>query len=195
MFSGEGYLTMTLPATPTQHLVTKLLGAVIANVATWIALVLAVCLFTVGPWLVEICKAIAYIWKQIARLEDALEHVVRWMLEYGILLLAGLFTTLLIYYTCICVGQLVKRNRILAAVGVYFGLYVITQIASTVLMVVLSVTGAMDKFGVWISNLKEAQLLNWLHGFIWIAIGCSLLVGGLFFLISKLIISRKLNLE
>ena len=101
----------------------------------------------------------------------------------------------MIYYTCICVGQLVKRNRILAAVGVYFGLYVITQIASTVLMVVLSVTGAMDKFGVWISNLKEAQLLNWLHGFIWIAIGAVLLVGVLFFLISRLIISRKLNLE
>ena len=195
LFSGEGYLTMTLPATPTQHLLTKLFGAVIANLATLVAVILAVCLFTVGPWLVEICKAIAYIWKKIATVEDAMEHVIRWILEYGVLLLVSLFTSLLIYYACICVGQLVKKNRILAAVGAYFGLYIINQITSTVLIVVISVTGAMDKFGVWLSSLEDAQLLNWLHGFFWIAIGCSLLVGAGFFLVSKLIISRKLNLE
>ena len=196
LFSGEGYLTMTLPATPTQHLLTKLLGAVIANLATLVAVILAVCLFTVGPWLVEICKAIAFLFKRVLEAEqEPAKHVMLYLAEYGVVLLAALFTSLLIYYACICVGQLAKKNRIIAAIGTYFGLYVITQIAGTVLIAVASVTDIMEKFGNWLSNLEDAQFYAWTHGFFWIAIGCILLVGAGFFLISKLIISRKLNLE
>lgn len=193
MFSGEGYLTMTLPVTPTQHLWVKLATALIANVATFIAVALAVCIFTAGPWLVEICKAIAYLYNQVAK---QLNGNLGWyFVEMIPAFLVSMAASLLLYYACMSVGQLAKKNRILAAIGAYFGLYVINQILSTVMMVVVTTSGMIDEFAEWFFQLTERQMQGWVHGFIWIGIAWMAVIGLVFFLVSRYILSKKLNLE
>ena len=48
MFGGEGYLTLTLPVTPGQHLLSKLIGSVGAQFATVLTILTAVCLLLAG---------------------------------------------------------------------------------------------------------------------------------------------------
>ena len=193
MFSGEGYLTMTLPATPCQHLWVKLATAWLAVLVTFLAVILAVCVFTLGPWLVEIWKAAAFL---IDKVVQELNHHFAWyVLEGVILLLVALGAILLTYYGCISLGQLAKKNRVLAAVGVYFALYVITQILATIVIVVLTVTGTMDAITQWFDALGKEQLLQVWHYLIWAGTAWSGLIGGIFFFISRYILSNKLNLE
>lgn len=193
MFSGEGYLTMTLPVTPTQHLWVKLMAALLANVTTFVAVGLAVCIFTLGPWLVEIYKAIAYLYHQVA---NQMHGNLGWyFVEMIPLFLVSMAATLLLYYACMSVGQLAKKNRVLAAVGAYFGLYVINQILGTVLMVVATTSGIFEKFAEWFLSLTEQQMFGYGHGFIWLGTAWSAVIGLVFFLVSRFILSKKLNLE
>ena len=193
LFSSEGYLTMTLPVTPAQHIWVKLLGAVIAYVASCIAIFLAICLFTIGPWLVEIFKAVSYLFGEFA--VESKGHFGWYLVEMIPMCLVSMASGMLVYYLCMCIGQLAKKNRILAAVGAYFGLYVLSQICSTVLTVVFSTTNILEPLGEWIVNLTEAQALGWGHGLIWIGTACAALGCLVTFLICRWILSRKLNLE
>lgn len=193
LFTGEGYLTLTLPVSTRAHILVKLGSALVANVASLIAVVLAVCLFTVGPWLVEIVKAVSYIVEQIAR--EFYGHFGWYVLECVPLLLMSLTAQLLLYYMCISLGQLFRKNRVLAAVGVYFALYVITQILSTVLMIAVTVFGALDWLYQIIDNMTRDQILGWTHGLIWLGFAGWGVMSVVYYLISKVVITKRLNLE
>ena len=56
-FTGEGYLTFTLPITTTQHLLAKPGVALLAEVATLIVILLSASVLTAGEWFIEILKA------------------------------------------------------------------------------------------------------------------------------------------
>lgn len=207
MFSGEGYLTMTLPVKTSQHLFVKLSGALIAEFATVICISLAFCLLTVGPWLVEIMKAAVYTVKQTA--EGLGNHFIWYALQYVVLMFVSSVGSILMLYACMSVGQLAKKNRILAAVGVYFGIYVIRQVASTLLMTAFTVLASVvagnmtdetvQKISEWLSQYTEAQLtemvFNSTHVSLCVAIAWALLVAVFYFTVSRFILSRKLNLE
>lgn len=204
MFRGEGYLTMTLPATPAQHLFVKLLAAWLAELATLGCVVLCTCLLLVGPWLMEIIKAAAYIYHEASQTTGA--HLLFYILEYILLLIVSMVPAIMTYYFCMCVGQLVRKNRVLASVGVYFGLYVLQQIASTVLSVAFTVFTAsippekMEQFGEWLGQwivkLVESNMIYYVpHVLILLSMLWPLVVTAVYFLVCKLILSRKLNLE
>ena len=74
LFTGEGYLTMTLPVSPQAHILVKLAAGLLVNVVSFVAVVLAVCLFTVGPWLVELWKAAVYIYKAASTAAENIGH-------------------------------------------------------------------------------------------------------------------------
>ena len=167
MFSGEGYLTHTLPVTPANHLWAKALTAVTFDVAAVLVVILSVMIATAGDVLTEIWKAGAYLLHKIP--EKYVGHLAGWVAEYGLLLLVAMFTSHFMYYFCICVGQLTRKNRKLAAVGMYFGLYAITQVISTVLTVVFAYwgeTGVLDKPLEWVGKHPEASIHIFLLVFI-----------------------------
>ena len=95
---------------------------------------------------------------------------------------------------CISLGQLFCNNRILAAVGVYFGLYVFNQIFGTILSVVLTIfadTWLVNLF----TNLFERDYLTTIHMIFGVGIVWSILVAFVYFFISKFVLTKKLNLE
>ncbi|MBR3778222.1 MAG: hypothetical protein IKL13_00660 [Clostridia bacterium] len=188
LFSGEGYLTFTLPVTAHQHILVKLAVAVMTQLVTLVAAALSVIIVTFGDLTVEIGKAIAYIFKLCVREWGA--HLPLYMVEAGIGLIVLFAVETMLFYACICIGQQSKKNRILAAVGAYFGIYAIQQVIGTIALLV----GAeidWEPLWTWVAEHPFATVHIVLCGGIVLAA----LVGGLFYFISYRLISRRLNLE
>ncbi len=196
LFTAEGYLSFTLPVTPGQHILVKAVTAVCVHLITVLMIVVSGCIITAGEMLSEIWKAMIYL------LQKLYEHTgVHGFLIGGemlVLLTLSLFSSIMLYYTFISIGQLFKKNRILAAVGAYFVYYILSQVVSTILAVVLSFIaafGATDEFAIWLSTTIEHHPYAFIHSCM--GIGSLLLIIAITieFCIIRRIISRKLNLE
>lgn len=192
LFTGEGYLTFTLPISTTQHLWTKTLTALCFSVASMLVILLSVIIITSGDMLKELCLAGSYILRHIPK--DISGHVIGWVAEFIVLLLAAFLYSHLMLSCCVSVGQLFKKNRVLAAVGAYFAYYMLTQICGTIfiiLMVALENTQLMADIGMFIDNHPYATVHLFLCGLtVLYGIICSA-----FFLISRYIVRKRLNLE
>ena len=188
LFSGEGYLSFTLPVTTGQHLWVKLTVAVATEVVTLIAAALSVIVVTFGDLTVEIGKAIWYLFKMSVKEWGA--HFPLFAVEFVLLLLVALTMGILLFYCCICIGQQITKHRVLGAVGAYFGIYAIEQVIGTIFVIVASFMD-WESLGIWVFE----------HPFATIHIGlCSGIVlyaacGVLFFAVSHWLMSRRLNLE
>lgn len=192
MFTGEGYLTLTLPVTATNHLFVKIVTAALTYTISGIFCVLSVCLFTVGKWLNQILTEVANIWNYGDELAGA--HLVFFVLELILIAIVSTASEILMIYMCISLGQLFSKNRILAAVGVYFGFYILYQVLSTILSIVFSIS-SMAWMPQWIDKLASLNVVMLVHSvsgvmFIW-----SFIIGGIYFLVSRFVLTRKLNLE
>ena len=195
LFTGEGYLSFTLPVTPAQHLLVKLLTPTMFVIVNILVSVVAVCIITAGDVLVEVLRAADYLWNAvIADLKENAYHLWLYVAEGLLVLLAAAMASVLFYYLCIAIGQLFKKNRVLAAVGVYFGFYVVTQVLSTVGMILIAVFSESPLLQALVKYVEKHPFAT-VH-----TVMCALLVlcvalGAVYFLVTRRIITRRLNLE
>lgn len=192
MFTGEGYLTLTLPVTATNHLFVKIVSAVFVHLSSSILCVLAVCLFTAGKWLNEIIEGMAEVWSYGVGVAEG--HLLFYIIEIIPIMIVATASEILMIYMCISLGQLFSKNRILAAVGVYFALYIFYQVLSTIFSIVFSISTMkwMDKWMEVITSWEMPVIVHVLFGaiFIW-----NLVISSIYFWISRFVLTRKLNLE
>lgn len=192
LFTSEGYLSFTLPVTPSQHITVKAVTAVCVELLSLLVVLLSGCIVTSGEVLVEIWKALIYIWNQLYAQMGF--HLVLAGGECLILFLVTSAASFMLYYTCISIGQLSKKNRILAAVGVYFAYYILAQIVSTVVTILISVvatTGAFEEIFFWVFQHPFASMHLGFWGFILLTSAFVVVE----FLIIRAITTKKLNLE
>ena len=110
------------------------------------------------------------------------------------MLLVSFWCSHLFFGNCICLGQLFRKNRTLAAVGVYFGYYILSQVFSTILTVTvmaLNESGALKPVLDYIGDHPTETI----HIFLCGAIGIAALLSLIYFLICHWVIRKKLNLE
>ena len=200
LFTGEGYLSFALPVTPTQHILTKLSTAVLVFLASIVVSLLAVCVITAGDVLVEIGKAIGYLVDQLPTILARTFHdttVAQWqanlllfVIEAILLIIAILVYDMLLFYGCVTVGQMTQKNRILAAVGVYFGYYVFTQIIGTIVLIIA-------EYLPWdtLADIFNESPILCIHALVIGYTLLNLLVATALFFVSRFIIRRRLNLE
>ena len=192
LFSKEGYLTFTLPVSVEAHLGTKLFTAVVAYIASLAVIFSAFCIATSGELLVELFKAAGFIINKAS--ESIGADLIFYIVELAILTLVSICSSFLLYYACMCIGQLAKRSRILLALGVFFGYYYLTQIIVTFGMVMLTVlenTEFLSNIFNWINYHPTETGHIVLVGFI--ILECVL--GGIYYIIAHSIMKKKLNLE
>lgn len=192
LFTGEGYLTLTLPVTAGQHLWVKVLTATAMSVMSFVVCLLSVLLITAGDVFVEVWKAIVYLLRDIPT--DKILHVVLYCLEVLVLLVVGIFSGHFLYDTCICLGQRFRKNRVAAAIGIYFAYYYLCQILSTIFGVVVATLEEMGSLQPWYDWLDKHPVAS-VHV---VLAGCILLAalqGLICFAICHRTISKKLNLE
>lgn len=200
LFTSEGYLSFTLPITPTQHIFTKLASAVVTHFASLIAVLVSVCIITAGDVFTEVIKALSYLVDKFpANLALLFEETTakQWqaniplfVLEFLLLMLVATIYLMLLYYTCITVGQMFNKNRVIAAVGVYFGYYMVTQAIGTVLVIV-------SQFLPWdtFAEIFYAAPIGTIHTLTIGYILLNLAIATALFFVSRHIVRHKLNLE
>lgn len=196
LFTGEGYLSFILPVTVGQHLWVKVTTAVCFSLGSALVLLLSGMLLISGEVLTEVWKAASYLWREVASLlpGKVVAHLVGYLVEGLLILIVGLFGGHLMYQSCVCIGQLANKNRVLLAVGAYFGYQLISQILSTVVtlgITMMGMTGALDGVVVFI----EDHPFGFFHILMCGSLVFSLLLTGLFWWICYRIMRKRLNLE
>ena len=190
MFSGEGYLTLTLPVTYGQHLRVKLGAALVTTLATVVAVLLSLLVFLTTDWVVELWKAGVFLLREF--LHATKSHGGFYIAEFILLILAALAQQILFYYMCISLGQTFRKNRILAAIGIYYGIYLLTQVLATILIIILSLEILpLEAMFRWIELHQFAAVHVLLLGGTVIV---SLISLGLYY-VSRWVLHKRLNLE
>lgn len=193
LYSTEGYLSHTLPVTPSQHIFAKLLVSLIFVVGTILSIFIAINIATLGDVNIELYKALGYLIRK-AFAEYGF-HAAMFSLEGLIWAIVSMCNTLLIFYFCLSIGQLAPRKKVLLAFGVLFALYIVTQILTTIVIIIVAISP------IWFENLYDSIMTFFdsypylsMYLMILFSIMNALVQATVFFLISKTIMKRKLNL-
>ena len=193
MYGAEGYLTFTLPVTNAQHIFVKLLVAMICEAVCLLIVLAAGVIMLSGEYLVNAFRDAVILLETVCKI-FGLGNVIGFSLEILLLLVLATASGMLLYYACITIGQTAKKNRILKAIGAYFIYYLATQVIATVFMIVfavLAMSNALDGIAEWIANNILATM-HICYG------GMAMLYGvmaALFWFVTQIIMSKKLNLE
>ena len=188
LFSDEGYLTHTLPVSPTKLIWSKMLVA-----WAWIAIDL-VCVI-VSVFLLVLFKETS------GSIGDLFhEFIAIFTGGYGtqnqifmIILLLSMIAQLFGFYTTLelfsmCLGSLFKTHKILGAIVTFFGINTIFSLISTILMFVVP---AWSPVTYETNGLTGSQQNGLFLCYLALYLVCSVI----FFLGSRYILSKKLNLE
>lgn len=192
LFSHEGYLSFTLPVTSTQHIMVKNIVATLFQVLSVIMILICTCAITMGDVCIELFKAGGYLIKVLHEVFGF--HATLFILEGIINFIFAISSGMMIYYACIAIGQRAKKNRVAAAIGVYFIYYLICQVIGTIFVVVVTVfyePWNIEQFLMYLAD--DPIFTNHLTFVVGIVISAILFVVG--FVITKCTIDRKLNLE
>ena len=192
LFSYEGYLSLTLPVTSTQHILVKNTVAVLAEIATLLMIFVSTCVFTLGDVCVELFKASGYLTKVFYQTFGGQSTLI--IIEAIVAVLLAVAGSMMVFYACIAIGQRAKKNRVGAAIGVYFIYYLIYQAIGTFFIILFTVfydAWNLEQFVQYLTNHPDAAMHLYLGIFIFI--GLVLYIVG--FIVTKRTMDRKLNLE
>ena len=191
LFAAEGYLSLTLPVTHGQHILAKTISAVIVSAVTVVSILVALAIASAGDVLAEVVKAGAYLVRIAAR-EMGTGNVILWIVECIVLAVTATAALYLMFYFCLTVGQTAKKNRILAAVGVAFGLYLLTQILGTIGIVISFANPEIpERILEWLKDMREGAVTFVLSSMIVIEV----ILGTVYGLLVRVIMRKKLNVE
>ena len=185
-FTDEGYLTFTLPVSTHQNLLASMVNSAIGMVIVFFVICAAL-----GVWLMiglpGMGEFLNEVWEKFPELWAGLKHAwstIPWKYVWMFLLniVTGSVCELVVLMLSVTIGSiLAKKHKILAAVGVYYGIHV-------VLSMVTSFTMAM---GVFSGTDGKVWMLRYLGGMALLMAAVSI-VG--YFLMYALV-DRKLNLN
>lgn len=189
MYSNEGYLSHTLPVTSTQHILSKLTVSLIFTIGSVFAIFVSFCIATLGELNIELFKSGFYLLRRFELHYKT--SAVPFILEIILALFAYTVMSLLMLYFCISIGQLAKKKKILLAFGAFFGLYVAWQIIGTILIIIFSTNPEM------IEEIDRYAILHptgFLHILLWSVFGFCAVMSAVFFILTRFLMSKKLNL-
>ncbi len=201
MYSSEGYLTFTLPQSSSQHILAKLSVACVLRIVCLLTIAAAFAIVWIGT--PEFNTVIAEIWEELQEYPFNMGNFIDkpyrifvnilWIIVPLLMVVADLVTSQLLFYCCITIGQLAKRNRIMLAIGAYFAWYMIAQTAATVWLTLemFFVPG----LAIFINRLFNKISLDALLVIFGIMILLYIAFAALFWFVTRRIMDRKLNLE
>lgn len=182
MLKDEGYLSFTLPVSVGEHIASK----TIVSYSWMVATIAMICL---SVFALFYSNDVNYV-KAMSEFCSAVSNDGGWnyIIETLVAFFVGLLSMIILMYTCLSLGQLYTKHRIVGAVIAYIGSYTIGQIVNVVFLVILmGSTGAYDieQFnGDYFAN--AVMIFSIIYQLVVIVVGT---------VITHFILSRKLNLE
>lgn len=191
LLTHEGYLTFTLPFTPTQHIVCKLVCGAVVMIIDFVVVICSLLILGAGTEaLGEILGAIKL---TITVLPEYLSagQIALISSEVVLLMLLAPIQSLLMFYAAMALGQQFK-NKVGGAAISYICLYAAVQIITSLIMIPVSVVGAggMEEFNNLINNS-----VMYLEVFLAFFIVYSAVLSIVYFVITRHFLTKKLNLE
>ena len=185
-FTDEGYLTFTLPVNTHQNLLASMANTAIGMVIIFFVICAALMLWLMIGFsgIPDFCKTV---WEQFPELWAGLKHAwstIPWKHVWMFLLnvLTGSACELVVLMLSVTIGSiLAKKHKILAAVGVYYGIHVALSMVTSFTMAMGVFSGADEK--VW--------MLRYFSGMALLMAAVS--VAGYFLMYA--LVDRKLNLN
>lgn len=180
-FTDEGYLTFTLPAKSWEILLASMVNIIIWMVIIAVVLGLGI--------LIMLGIGLAEYWEEIWDLEmtifEGLDDIMDMTAQFVSSAISGI-SNIAVLLCCITIGATIaKKHKILAAIGIYYGVSVLKNMVSSVLMAFVlfdESMNSMEQFG------EQMNALTICNGVMYLAFGAAA-----FFLANHLI-DRKLNL-
>lgn len=165
MFTGEGYMTFSLPVTPMQMLWAKLLSALIATFFGTL-ICIASCAMSIGSIFAatdpEVIDQISQVFGQYwAVLEQLMASDPLYFVEIALLIIVSIPMSMLFFYSVICVGQLFTKGRkgITFAIGIGMLFIVLPLLSNYCLDPILNAAANVSvHLSMWINILLDVGL-------------------------------------
>lgn len=187
LFTDEGYLTWTLPASPVQQLWAKILSGCIWNILDLILLYSAAYFMWISPNVQNAYRMIAS--EFTASLGMPLS---KFFLLMVLLSIIGVGSNVLMLYASISIGQLFPAHRLLLSVIVYFIFYMIIYALSMGALIIFKL---LPGIALSANTVNEAASMStYLTGTFLISLVLSAVMAVIQYVITHLILTRKLNL-
>lgn len=189
LLKEEGYLSFTLPVTTTQHILSKLLVASFWNVCAGIVTLVSILIIIPSYGFVSEIKSSFSDASSIVK--DNVGMSLELMIVAIILLtFISIFTSTLTIYASMAIGHLADKSRILFSFLAYFGIYIVNQTISSIMFAVMGL-GMNEQISLAGETIPENFMnIVFLTSFI-----LSVVMGAVCFIITKIILDKKLNLE
>lgn len=183
MVTSQGYLMHTLPVSSSQHIMSKMLVAVVWTIISTIIIILSLLVFFFFPERMDLLQEgwqeLMILFREEVGMKEGLL-----ILQLGLTAVIGLFYNILYIYVSIAIGQLISKHRILGGIVTAFVINVITQILSLLIIVPL---------GIMSVDINDPNIIvNWVLPS---SILLSLILSIIFFFGTSYILKKKLNLE
>lgn len=184
LFSGEGYLSWTLPASGPQHLLAK-------TISGYICMLLDTFVIGLGILILFTSRNVTDSYRLIApEMTEVLGMTVSRFAVYTFLFcILSCISTVVMTYFCITVGQLFPGHRVLCAIAAYFVTYFVIQF---LLMLVMAAFGYfpgynyLDEYGLPFSHF--------LFGMLSISTAMMLLATVIQYIVTHHIMKKNINL-
>lgn len=191
MYASQGYLTHTLPVSTVSILNTKIIAA-----SFWLVFAVIATLFSL--YIPEYTGTNIDA-SSLARLKTEIEAVSGMSFWLFWLLLAAMAVLLcvsnvLMVCASVSVGQLFRTHRIPAAIGAYVVFYMVQQVLSVIVLMVLGISqfNASGQISAEMTNVSFSGFYKWLIGLIILQ---TVVLSIIYYLICFYITRKKLNLE
>lgn len=196
MYSAEGYLTFTLPASNSQHIFVKLCTAVLWQISCFFTVVLSWSIMLIGGDSDYVTGEIIddASWKELVNMVGA-DNLVAYAIELVIAIIAAMVYAMLLIYTCITIGQTAKKHRIGKAVGVYFIYYYAIQAITSTLGTVGAYFVTDSIVNNSISEMTFEGTIVLIHILLCGEILICAVMSLVFWLVTRYVMTKKLNLE
>ena len=140
LLGDEGYLMHTLPVKPYLHIWTKLITGVVWLTASICAGLLSVLILALRSGLFsDIAETLDQMFAALGIIINK-PSVTATIVAFTALFVVSIINGFMMFYASMSVGQLVRGHRIIGAIASYFAFNILTQIISTVLIVVIART-------------------------------------------------------
>lgn len=192
LLKSEGYLMMTLPVKPSQHIWAKLHTMFLWGIGTLITCGIALLILLVNSdFLRELLETIASLPQEYFQMTILNRTTVTiFILQLLICAMMTMYQSVMIYYSCLAVGhRFTNKYPVLGAIVVYLIFQFVLSIISTILIVMFS-------FFIDSTNLNRSIDPGALINIIMLLV--NLFIAGIFtagYFVTKNILSKHLNLE
>lgn len=179
LFTGEGYMTFSLPVTPMQLIWSKLLSAIIASIFGILVAVISCLILMIGLD-AEVVQIITDLFSDLFNMLHAFFSYDPMLgVEFILTVIISIPMSLLLFYSIVCIGQLFTKSR----KAITFGIAIAVIIIALPILDTYCFTPIMNA-----AEEVSLHLANWIQIVVYAAVDV-----GCFFLI-RYILTHRVNL-